>query len=54
MHALIEKAIKIADSKYTVLIRGDTGTGKELLARAIHNSGQRRFIRLFRQLLCAT
>jgi len=27
MHALIEKAIKIADSKYTVLIRGDTGTG---------------------------
>lgn len=43
MHALIEKAIKIADSKYTVLIRGDTGTGKELLAQAIHNSGQRRF-----------
>ena len=43
MHALIEKAIKIADSKYTVLIRGDTGTGKELLARAIHNSGKRRF-----------
>ncbi|WP_258041638.1 sigma-54 interaction domain-containing protein [Citrobacter amalonaticus] len=43
MQALIEKALKIADSKYTVLIRGETGTGKELLARAIHNSGQRRF-----------
>ncbi|MFJ0491345.1 sigma-54 interaction domain-containing protein [Citrobacter werkmanii] len=43
MCLLIEKAIRIADSKYTVLIRGDTGTGKELLARAIHNSGQRRF-----------
>nr|WP_276581107.1 sigma 54-interacting transcriptional regulator [Citrobacter cronae] len=43
MRLLIEKAIKIADSKYTVLIRGDTGTGKELLARAIHNSGKRRF-----------
>ena len=43
MRLLIEKAIRIADSKYTVLIRGDTGTGKELLARAIHNSGQRRF-----------
>ncbi|NDO82606.1 transcriptional regulator [Citrobacter sp. NCU1] len=43
MQSLIEKAIKIADSKYTVLIRGETGTGKELLARAIHNSGQRRF-----------
>ena len=43
MQVLIEKALKIADSKYTVLIRGETGTGKELLARAIHNSGQRRF-----------
>lgn len=43
MRLLIEKAIRIADSKYTVLIRGDTGTDKELLARAIHNSGKRRF-----------
>lgn len=43
MQLLIEKAIRIADSKYTVLIRGETGTGKELLARAIHNSGHRRF-----------
>nr|WP_233618286.1 sigma 54-interacting transcriptional regulator [Citrobacter cronae] len=43
MRLLIEKSIRIADSKYTVLIRGDTGTGKELLARAIHNSGKRRF-----------
>lgn len=43
MQVLLEKALKIADSKYTVLIRGETGTGKELLARAIHNSGQRRF-----------
>nr|WP_217439076.1 sigma 54-interacting transcriptional regulator [Citrobacter gillenii] len=43
MQALIEKAIRIADRKYTVLIRGETGTGKELLARAIHNSGQRSF-----------
>lgn len=43
MRLLIEKAIRVADSKYTVLIRGETGTGKELLARAIHNSGQRRF-----------
>lgn len=43
MQLLIEKAIRIADSKYTVLVRGETGTGKELLARAIHNSGPRRF-----------
>ena len=43
VQTLIEKAFRIADSKYTVLIRGETGTGKELLARAIHNAGQRRF-----------
>ncbi|HHX9835111.1 TPA: sigma-54 interaction domain-containing protein [Salmonella enterica subsp. enterica] len=42
MQTLTEKAVKIADSKYTVLIRGETGTGKELLARAIHNAGARR------------
>lgn len=42
MQSLTEKAVKIADSKYTVLIRGETGTGKELLARAIHNAGARR------------
>ncbi|MEX8986968.1 sigma 54-interacting transcriptional regulator, partial [Salmonella enterica] len=40
--SLTEKAVKIADSKYTVLIRGETGTGKELFARAIHNAGARR------------
>lgn len=43
MKIVIDKAIKIADSKYTVLIRGETGTGKDLLARAIHNTGSRRF-----------
>lgn len=30
MKIVIDKAIKIADSKYTVLIRGETGTGKDL------------------------
>lgn len=33
---------QVASSKSTVLIEGDTGTGKELLARAIHNSGPRK------------
>ncbi len=33
---------KIAESDSTVLIEGDTGTGKEVLARAIHNLSSRR------------
>ena len=36
------KALKVADSSSTVLINGDSGTGKELLARAIHQASPRR------------
>ena len=33
---------KIADSDATVMIQGDSGTGKELLARAIYNNSRRK------------
>ncbi|TAN44906.1 MAG: sigma-54-dependent Fis family transcriptional regulator [Nitrospirae bacterium] len=38
---IIEEAKKIADAKSNVLLLGDTGTGKELIARAIHYNSSR-------------
>ncbi|TAL23023.1 MAG: sigma-54-dependent Fis family transcriptional regulator [Nitrospirae bacterium] len=40
--SLIEEVKKIADSKSNVLLLGETGTGKELFARAIHYNSSRR------------
>ncbi|MHC1720480.1 MAG: sigma-54 interaction domain-containing protein [Clostridiaceae bacterium] len=37
-----EKAMRMADSNSTVFITGDSGTGKELFAQAIHNNSVRR------------
>lgn len=36
MEALFAYAISVASTRHPVLIRGETGTGKELMARAIH------------------
>ncbi|TAH49859.1 MAG: response regulator [Betaproteobacteria bacterium] len=41
MHALLDEARLVAASDASVLIRGDSGTGKELLARAIHDASPR-------------
>lgn len=40
--SLINEIRKIADSKSSVLLLGETGTGKELFARAVHYSSPRR------------
>jgi Nif-specific regulatory protein len=42
MRKLYEQIAQVADSPATVLIRGDSGTGKELVARALHYSSSRR------------
>ncbi|MBA4372168.1 MAG: hypothetical protein C0402_04840 [Thermodesulfovibrio sp.] len=40
--SLIDEVKKVADSKSNVLLLGETGTGKELFARAIHHNSSRR------------
>jgi two-component system response regulator AtoC len=42
MQELIGKAELVAQSKSTVLITGETGTGKEMIARAIHDRSAQR------------
>lgn len=42
MHKLFHFIGKIADSSGNVLLEGETGTGKELIARAIHRSSARK------------
>ncbi len=42
MREVFAQIKRVADSRATVLIRGETGTGKELAAQAIHQTGARR------------
>jgi transcriptional regulator with PAS, ATPase and Fis domain len=41
MQDVVKKVRKYAPSDSTVLINGETGTGKEILAQSIHNMGRR-------------
>lgn len=41
MAQMIEKCKKIADSDSSVMIYGETGTGKEILSQSIHNASPR-------------
>lgn len=38
---MLEKVLRVADSDAAVLLLGETGTGKELVAHAIHEAGDR-------------
>jgi DNA-binding NtrC family response regulator len=42
MHAIFELVRHIGDTKSTVLIEGETGTGKELIAKAVHYANEMR------------
>ena len=41
LEAVLEKVERVAPTTSTVLIQGETGTGKELIAKAIHNISPR-------------
>ncbi len=52
MHRVFDLLARLADSEASVLITGETGTGKELVARALHR-GSRRKERAFAAVNCA-
>jgi Nif-specific regulatory protein len=41
MQEMLEMTSRVADSNATVLLRGESGTGKTLIAKAIHHSSKR-------------
>ena len=52
LESVLEQVEQVASTDSTVLIQGETGTGKELIARAVHDSSSR-FARPFIKLNCA-
>jgi formate hydrogenlyase transcriptional activator len=52
LESVLEQIEQVASTDATVLIEGETGTGKELIAHAVHNASQR-FGRPFIKLNCA-
>jgi transcriptional regulator with GAF, ATPase, and Fis domain len=42
LRTVLEQVERVAPANSTVLIRGETGSGKELIAHAIHNASPRR------------
>jgi formate hydrogenlyase transcriptional activator len=52
LESVLEQVEQVAPTDSTVLIEGETGTGKELIAHAIHNASQRCW-RAFIKLNCA-
>jgi formate hydrogenlyase transcriptional activator len=52
LESVLEQVEQVAPTNSTVLIEGETGTGKELIAHAIHNASQR-YGRAFIKLNCA-
>ncbi len=52
LESVLEQVEQVASTDSTVLIEGETGTGKELIAHAIHNASQR-VGRAFMKLNCA-
>ena len=52
LECVLDQVEQVAPTDSTVLIEGETGTGKELIAHAIHNASQR-FGRPFIKLNCA-
>ena len=52
LESVLEQVVQVAQTESTVLIEGETGTGKELFAQAIHKAS-RRCGRAFIKLNCA-